>query len=206
MTLGILTDGTGSDVCLTETMAPIVEANQDVVFDAYVAAVGQQTKENDAFSGSVDVLLNVGKAIAPYVSEEKRRIQIINAWNKVIEQLPSTEEQLVVSKLEDIENAMNTFHSRVKKLRIKGWRNVDIARMLNVSRSKVARVANKLLDTEEITPQKSTPKEVAAFKAKVKELKTKGLSNRNIAKLLGVPTVRVTKAAWQLRKAEEITA
>lgn len=102
----------GARAVLTDaTITPLVEANRAVVIDAYIEAVQQQTRDNDLFSGSVDALLEVGKALAPIFHQARgrgrKKESIITAWEELAQQFPAEDQFHIRTELRKIEEAMS---------------------------------------------------------------------------------------------------
>ena len=161
--LAILTDTTEEgDVLLTEAITPLVTANPEVVFDAYLEAVTQQTKENDPFSGSIDTLFEAGKAIAPYVfTGSQERQQVTDAWQRVAERFHTIDERFHIrSKIEEIKNRISPLDRNVEPLRKQGFSNSQIAEKLRRKKTDIEKSVRRLIAAGRIEPRKrgSKPK------------------------------------------------
>lgn len=148
--MAILTDASSSsEISLNAVIVPLVKDNSAVVHDAYIKAVQEQTRDNDAFSGSVGALLEVGKAIAPHLNQDaQERKKIIDAWEETAEKF-HTEDQLHIRlKLEEIKKAMSPnsiLDSQVEKLRKQGLSNPQIAKQLETKLTAIERSARRLI-------------------------------------------------------------
>jgi len=96
-----------------EAMKPIIEVNFDIVANAYLNAINLQATENDSFSGSIDILIETGKAILPYFPQDldfKRKV--VATWRRVIERIPEgfpfgSDKAYLKLRLKEIKYAMS---------------------------------------------------------------------------------------------------
>lgn len=120
--LEILTDTKDGEIRLTQAITPIVKNNLTVVYEAYIAAVEQQTEDNDPISGSIFALLKAGKAIAPLIrSDNQRNGTIIGAWQSVAKKFPEKDQRsYIYLQIKEIKYYYSSFpelDAKVKELR-----------------------------------------------------------------------------------------
>ena len=210
--LAILTDNLNEEVRLTQVMTPLVEANPTIVHDAYIEALQQQTRENDPFSGSVDALLAVGKAIAPHLNQDaQRRQQIIDTWERVTQQFLTVYERYQIhSRVEEIKDRMSPvtqLDSEVQQLRTQGLTNPQIAQQLGRKESDIKASAHRLIAAKRIEPApKGRPvtEAVTQLDNQVEQLRGQGLSNPQIAQQLGRKESDIKASARRLIAAKRI--
>lgn len=209
--MAILTDTSSSgEVSLNVAIAPLVKDNSTVVYDAYIEAVQEQTRDNDVFSGSVDALLEVGKAIAPHLNQDaQERKKIIDAWEETAEKFHTGDQPHIRSKLEEIKKAMspNSILDLVEKLRKQGLSNPQIAKQLERKLAAIEKSASRLIAAGRI---EASPKGRAVFEATiqldsdVEQLRKQGLSNPQIAEQLGRKRTDIKESAHRLIAAGRI--
>lgn len=147
--LEILTDtAKDGEVRLTQAIAPIVKNNLTVVYKAYIAAVKQQTEDNDPISGSIYALLETGKAISPLLCLDlQRRGVIIAVWEGIAKKFPkddkADERSYVYSEIKKIKHVLYC-DDQVKKLRDKHYTTPQIAKTLTISVSQVNKSIQRL--------------------------------------------------------------
>ena len=210
--LAILTDNLNEEVRLTQVMTPLVEANPTIVHDAYIEALQQQTRENDPFSGSVDALLAVGKAIAPHLNQDaQRRQQIIDTWERVTQQFLTVYERYQIhSRVEEIKDRMSPvtqLDSEVQQLRTQGLTNPQIAQQLGRKESDIKASAHRLIAAKRIEPApKGRPvtEAVTQLDNQVEQLRGQGLSNAQIAEKLERKRTDIEASAHRLIAAGRI--
>lgn len=109
--LAILTDVTNDGVRLTATIAPLVETNRAVVINAYMQAVRQQTEGNDPYAGSINALLEVGKAMVLIFRQARgrgrKKESIVSAWEELAQQFPDGEQSYIRAGMQEIEHGIS---------------------------------------------------------------------------------------------------
>ena len=205
--LAILTD-TAEDgtVRLNETLTPFVQSNAPLVYEAYINGIQQQKRENDPFSGSINTLLDVGKAIAPCVlTGSQERQQVADAWERVAEQFPTLNERFHIrSRIEEIKNRISPvaqLDRDVEPLRQQGLTNPQIAQQLGRKVQDIANSARRLIADGRIEPApKGKPISQATIQldSQVEQLRKQRLSNSQIAERLGRKVQDIANSAHRL--------
>jgi len=196
------------EILTSQAMEPIIKGNSTVVSYAYLEAISLQDRKNDPFSGSIDTLLEVGKAIAPYFPVDSGlKKKIIKAWNGVINEfLWQDEKSYMQLKLEEIEYIMSPtwiLDDQVKQLVLERGNisNVQIAKELGVSPSTIGSLLKRLVATGEI---ESREHRRSKQDKQIAELIKKGFSSPQIAKQLDIPLSEVKSSRQRSIKAGEI--
>lgn len=155
----------GAFAILTDqAIQPIMKAHSFVLHDAYIEAIGQQTVRNDSVSGSINTLLDTGKAIAPYLPHDLRSIrQIANAWEAVAGKFPTINDQFHIrSKLEEIKQRMSptwVIDNKVEMLRRRSsLHNEEIAQLIGEGYNAVVVSVRRLIAAGRIEPGKGGQK------------------------------------------------
>jgi len=196
----------GAFTILTDqAMTPIIEANASFVANAYLEAISLQTYKNDPFSGSIDVLLETGKEIIPYLSlDPDLKKQIVKAWRKIINKLPLVDEKdQIESGLKKLKYVMSSRwarDNRVEELKNKGLKNPEIAKELGYSVGTVNNSVRSLKDQRRIVEENGSSERIIERDNRVEELRNKGLKNPEIAKELGCPKSQVNNSIQRLLK------
>lgn len=227
-TMAILIES-DNEIQLSKSIIPLVCAREPIVYFSYIQEVRQQTNANDPLSGSIAALLDLGKAIAPYLPIYRSE-QIIIVWEKVAQQFSDAYKRAVIhEKLTDIINSMsknviseNTTKKKpskeaiadrediVEQLRNQDLNNRQIAEYLNINTSPVNVSSRRLIYSRKIKPlpSGSRAKREAAKERdlKVQQKIEKGITIiSQIAQQIDEKPGRVWHSIQRLIKAGKIT-
>lgn len=204
--VAILTDSSlDGEVHLNAVIAPLIKDNSVVARASYIEAVQEQTGENDPFSGSIDALLEVGKAIASYLNQDGQgRGKVIGAWEEIADKFRETDQRSQIHlKLEEIKQRMipiSDFDIQVEELSNRGLNYSEIAGKLGKSKPRVAKSVRLLIDVGRIKPGsgKIVRQATVRFDEDVAELSRQGFNNTQIAKRFGKSASSVDQSVRRL--------
>ena len=144
-----------------EAMKPIIEDNLDIVADVYLNAINLQTAENDPFSGSIDILIETGKAILPYFPQDLNfNRKVVATWKKMIKRIPEgfpfgSDKAYLQSRLKEIKYAMShhwALDNKVEELKLKkpGLMTGEIVEQLDSTEGMITQAIQRLRDQDRI--------------------------------------------------------
>ncbi len=225
----VITDNESIRSRLNEIMTPIIKSNQTTVFSAYIDALHQQTANNDPYAGSIYTLLEITKAIAPYLPRDYKNKQlVIEAWNKLADQFNSIEKKVHIRlNIKTIMENMTQYKQikkrktsrritaedktqldiKVEQLRKNGMHNFEIADLINKNLSDIEQSASRLIASGRIEPHpkgKTRSEAITNLDIQVEALRNQGLRNRDIANLLNKKTKAIQNSIHRLIKTGKI--
>ncbi len=205
----ILTNGSDIDIRLNKAITHLIKANQTVVYDEYIRAAQLQTKNNSPLTGSIYTLLEVGKAIAPYLpSEPQSKQKIINELRILAKKFDTSDKRLhIESENREIKKRMSDnwlLDDEVRNLIEKGHKKHQIAELLDKNVLHIRNSIRRLIRAGIIKPAVTTPEDLANRDEEIEKLKKEGLTNPEVAKRRGESIQKVNRSVHRLRADKKI--
>lgn len=176
--------------------------NSTVVFDSYLEAINQQTKDNDPFSGSIGSLLDAGKILAPYFpNDDLARKQLEHLWGQIARQFSyGGEREHIESGVAEIVEKMTlqgSIDARVEYFRGRKFKNKEIAGVLKVTDHVVEQSVSRLIDAGRLSTRRGTK---SKHDSEIVQLFNEGLTPDEIAANLNED---VKTVSWRIRQLRE---
>jgi len=201
---GVLVDFTHEGIKIPKPVAPFVKSHRETVRDLYIHALKKQTKEKDPARGSIEALLNVGVAVAPYIrQDDMEAVEILKQWRRIENEFKPDERRFISSRVRTVIGKIpkeaivdsKIRDKRVEQLKRQGLTNEQTGMWLGQATSLVDNSTRRLVAAGVIESSKPTKDPV--FDAQVEQFRNEGLSNVAIEERIGRKT-RINKATCQL--------
>jgi|GEM_PF-3862493 len=172
------------EIVRTPAAVDLLPSNQAVIFDAYLEALNQQTKENDPYSGSINSLLEAGVVLSPYFPQDDlSEKQLKNLFEQLSKEFTNREERQHIELFaEEILENLTIYgaqHARVKYWKKKKLKHQEIAHKIGTKVSLVDRLVERLIEDGEL---ESRAELSAALDATVLGLMKQGFAKREIVR------------------------
>lgn len=189
--------------------APVMDIfsrHSGALFDAYLEAVSNQTKENDPFVGSINSLLEVGIALAPYFPvNDLSRTQLTHLWNQRAKDFTHTDgREHIEEQAKHIAERMTKLGSRdarVYDLRARGYKNREIAETLHINEGSVEQSVGRLIDLGILSMRRGTK---PLIDPEVEKLRNLGYTVVQIANALNESQHTISSSIQRLLAKSEI--
>jgi hypothetical protein len=192
----------------------IIERSDDVS-QAYLHAIGKQTREGELFdNGPIDILLRTGTAIAPYLAWNTKQWDGLHAaWDALAQQFPHLNQRLHIRSeyehMHDRRSPDPRRDMRVEAYRDQGLDIPHMAKKERVSNSTIEKIVKRLIMLGRCrrlnTRTDAEQREYDELKPQVERFRNEGLGNKKIAEKLGKDRRLIDRIAGDLIEEEKIT-